>query len=174
MLSFWKLFPVATSVIVLTGCVSLDQAITRYDSEPRHKAIAVDSRGTWGMSWGQASEEAAINQALQHCATHGGNNCTISRVNEARGLEANSANPAIFSGRRVSCDGIGKAEAYRLMISGHTYLDRDGDGHPCEWSSHSYFYHSTITPQSRGRNCHYVSGYRRKNGTYVSGHRRCR
>jgi len=64
-------------------------------------------------------------------------------------------------------------------------LDRDGDGLACEWGTELM---SRLEAQRRNLNrrpkptraptissrCHYVSGYRRKNGSYVRGHRRCR
>ncbi len=71
--------------------------------------------------------------------------------------------------REYSCKELTKVQAYSLMNSGHTYLDKDSDGHPCEWGKESSFY----TPSYKS-NCHYVSGYRRKNGTYVRGYTRCR
>jgi hypothetical protein len=73
--------------------------------------------------------------------------------------------------RTYSCSGLAEAEAYALLSAGHTYLDADGDGHPCEWGPRKPLVTSAPT---RSSNCHYVSGYRRKNGSYVSGHTRCR
>jgi LysM repeat protein len=70
---------------------------------------------------------------------------------------------------RYTCSEISRTTAYSLLASGHSYLDRDGDGHPCEWGKSQS--RKTYTTNS---NCHYVRGYRRKNGTYVRGHRRCR
>ena len=64
-----------------------------------------------------------------------------------------------------TCSNLSKYEAYYLLSNGHSYLDRDGDGHPCEWGKVEGTYRS---------NCHYVNGYYRKSGTYVSGHTRCR
>ena len=73
--------------------------------------------------------------------------------------------------KTYTCSNISKLEAYSLMRSGHSYLDRDGDGHPCEWGKKKISRSSTSVSRS---NCHYVSGYYRKSGTYVRGHRRCR
>jgi len=73
--------------------------------------------------------------------------------------------------RQFRCAELTEAQAYSMLSSGHTYLDADGDGHPCEWGRKSS---SSSTWSSSGGNCHYVSGYRRKNGTYVRGHTRCR
>ena len=63
------------------------------------------------------------------------------------------------------CSDLSESTAYYLLAQGHDYLDRDGDGHPCEWNN---------TPASTRSNCHWVSGYTRSNGTYVHGYRRCR
>lgn len=79
-----------------------------------------------------------------------------------------------------TCLGLSKYEAYSLMIAGHTYLDRDGDGHPCEWgqvkpsSSSSSSFSLSSPDRSKSSNCYIVREYRRKNGTYVSAHTRCR
>ena len=73
--------------------------------------------------------------------------------------------------KEYRCAELSKAEAYTHLSAGHTYLDRDNDGHPCEWNKKKPSY--TSTP-SNSSNCHYVSGYYRKSGTYVKGHTRCR
>ena len=74
-------------------------------------------------------------------------------------------NSVSVQGREYTCSELSRSEAYSLLSSGHTYLDRDGDGHPCEWGKVEGTYRS---------NCHYVNGYYRKSGTYVSGYTRCR
>ncbi|WP_371738919.1 excalibur calcium-binding domain-containing protein [Alcanivorax quisquiliarum] len=81
------------------------------------------------------------------------------------GARVNSAAP----GRRYRCSELSEAEAYELLRQGHSYLDADGDGRPCEWGRNT-----SATRPSGGINCYYVGGYTRKNGTYVRGHRRCR
>jgi len=73
--------------------------------------------------------------------------------------------------RKYVCAELTKTQAYSLLRKGHTYLDRDSDGHPCEWGkkrSTSYY------KSSYKSNCHYVRGYYRRSGTYVRGHTRCR
>jgi len=72
--------------------------------------------------------------------------------------------------RIYTCSDISESQAYSLMRSGHTYLDRDGDGHPCEWGKKKI---NTYTPAYKSR-CYSVGGYYRKSGTYVRGHTRCR
>jgi hypothetical protein len=75
------------------------------------------------------------------------------------------------------CSSISHQRALELFAAGHTYLDRDSDGKPCEandiqievWTPATPV---TPTPPSTGQ-C-YVNGYYRKNGTYVHGYwRRC-
>ena len=77
--------------------------------------------------------------------------------------------PTTIKKKTYTCSNISKLEAYSLMRSGHSYLDRDG--HPCEWGKKKISRSSTSVSTS---NCHYVGGYYRKSGTYVRGHTRCR
>ena len=79
--------------------------------------------------------------------------------------ETISTNSVSVQGREYTCSELSRSEAYSLLSSGYTYLDRDGDGHPCEWGKVEGTYRS---------NCHHVKGYYRKSGTYVSGYTRCR
>ena len=77
------------------------------------------------------------------------------------------------------CSNISHALALQLFLQGHTYLDRDHDGKPCEATDISA--ETTLSPTippivpttpSTGQ-C-WVNGYYRKNGTYVNGYwRRC-
>lgn len=73
------------------------------------------------------------------------------------------------------CSSISKQTALLLNAQGHTYLDRDHDGSPCEANDITNEIATPYiapTPPASGR-C-YVSGYYRKNGTYVKGYyRRC-
>lgn len=68
-------------------------------------------------------------------------------------------------------------EARAALEAGNTRLDADGDGQPCE-NGVGRMANRRAPAASRGRssgtNCHWVSGYTRKNGTRVRGHRRCR
>jgi hypothetical protein len=73
------------------------------------------------------------------------------------------------------CSQISFALAQSLFAAGHTYLDRDHDGKPCEANDIAVEKNtpvisvpSTPPPSSTGR-C-WVNGYTRKNGTYVSGY----
>ena len=73
-----------------------------------------------------------------------------------------------------TCDQLSQSDAYILLKAGHHYLDKDGDGHPCEWDKKYYKKIKNKSKISSSRNCHWVKGYRRKNGTYVRGHKRCK
>lgn len=75
--------------------------------------------------------------------------------------------------RSYICSELSASEANSLYLAGHSYLDRDNDGLPCEPYPNPYV--RPVTPtQSYESNCHYVNGYTRSNGSYVSGHTRCR
>ncbi|MBC3873487.1 DUF4214 domain-containing protein [Undibacterium flavidum] len=67
-----------------------------------------------------------------------------------------------------SCSSISYEWARLLYSQGHTYLDRDHDGKPCEANDKALEH--PITP-STNKQC-YVNGYFRKNGTYVHGYYR--
>lgn len=71
------------------------------------------------------------------------------------------------------CSSISKALALSLYAQGHTYLDRDHDGKPCEANDilNENINIPTTSPNPSGKKC-YVSGYYRKNGTYVKGYSR--
>lgn len=74
------------------------------------------------------------------------------------------------------CSLISHDLAVSLYSQGHTYLDRDHDGKPCEANDKSIESPTTSTPttppSSTGK-C-WVNGYRRSNGTYVNGYwRKC-
>lgn len=84
--------------------------------------------------------------------------------------------PAIPDTGIYSCSTITHAYALQLYNQGHTYLDRDHDGKPCEATDISVEVAATkpTTPSSPSTGMCYVKGYTRKNGTYVSGYwRRC-
>lgn len=76
---------------------------------------------------------------------------------------------------RFKCSEIPRSTAQALLSMGHGYLDRDNDGDACE--PHNFPGQKPYTPSassSSGSNCHWVSGYTRKNGSRVRGHSRCR
>lgn len=84
--------------------------------------------------------------------------------------------PAIPDTGIYKCSTITHAYAVQLYNQGHTYLDRDHDGKPCEATDISVEVASTTptTPSSPSTGMCYVKGYTRKNGTYVNGYwRRC-
>ena len=74
--------------------------------------------------------------------------------------------------RIYTCSQLTRTQAYALLRAGHTYLDRDHDGHPCEWRKRKV--RKRYYPVTYRRNCHYVNAYYRSNGTYVRGYTRCR
>lgn len=98
---------------------------------------------------------------------------------EAGDLLYERAPPAlpIADSGAYTCSSISRETAILMYMQGHTYLDRDKDGKPCEANDiylerPIYTPPPTLTPPTTGR-C-WVNGYRRKNGTYVSGYyRRC-
>lgn len=77
------------------------------------------------------------------------------------------------------CSAMTHDTAVLLFLQGHTYLDRDHDGKPCEATDIAIETQTIPTtppavplPPSTGQ-C-YVNGYYRQNGTYVRGYwRRC-
>lgn len=74
------------------------------------------------------------------------------------------------------CSTISHVLAVQLYQQGHTYLDRDHDGKPCESTDIAaetpIYVPPVVVPPTSGM-C-WVNGYRRANGTYVSGYwRRC-
>lgn len=95
--------------------------------------------------------------------------------------------PVIADTHTYTCSTISHATAILLYLQGHSYLDRDHDGKPCEATdinlekpvytppaptlpSIPIYTPPTPTSPSTGR-C-WVNGYRRSNGTYVSGYYR--
>jgi hypothetical protein len=73
------------------------------------------------------------------------------------------------------CASLTKESAAYLYSIGHTYLDRDHDGRPCEANdlTNELANPYVAPPPSNSGQC-YVRGYYRSNGTYVSGYwRRC-
>jgi len=89
--------------------------------------------------------------------------------------------PAIGDTGTYTCSSISRETAFLMYLRGHTYLDRDKDGKPCEANDVTLekpvytppvVSPPVVSPPNTGR-C-YVSGYRKKNGTWVSGYyRKC-
>lgn len=101
---------------------------------------------------------------------------TLSRKNDSNSSSYNGYNsrPSYSShDQQYQCSNIADSQAQALFNQGHAYLDRDGDGKPCEWKD-KYLESQINQSTSSGTNCHSVRGYTRKNGTYVRGHTRCR
>jgi hypothetical protein len=80
------------------------------------------------------------------------------------------------------CSTLSKTQALSLYAAGHTYLDRDHDGKPCEandlvqelisTASTASTASSTSSVSSTASGRCWVNGYYRKNGTYVKGYYR--
>ncbi|QJD99548.1 DUF4214 domain-containing protein [Massilia forsythiae] len=81
--------------------------------------------------------------------------------------------PSIADTGTYKCSTLSPANAILLYLQGHTYLDRDHDGKPCEASDvnlEKTIYTPPSTSPSSGM-C-WVNGYTRKDGTRVSGYYR--
>ena len=162
------------SFLLLSACTTTEQLRDRYANQSGVKAFALASNGVSGAAWQQSNYRQAIQLAMYHCRRSGGADC---RVVDLDG----SAYKPIPSGyhfrpeakREHVCPNLTLGQAYKYLMEGHYYLDRDGDGHPCEWGPVVSRW-SPTPAYSSGSNCHWVKGYTRKDGTRVSGHRRCR
>lgn len=90
-------------------------------------------------------------------------------------IAAQAVTPVADTGT-YKCSTITHAYALQLYNQGHTYLDRDHDGKPCEATDIAVEI-ATATPtvpSTPSTGMCYVNGYYRKNGTYVKGYwRRC-
>jgi hypothetical protein len=86
--------------------------------------------------------------------------------------------PRIADTGIYKCSAITHGLAVLLYMQGHTYLDRDHDGKPCEATDINLetpvYVPPTTTPSSPSSGMCWVNGYTRTNGTHVSGYwRRC-
>ena len=190
---------VCVAITFFAGCATSSVNVLSVDSYSGsgHEAVAISDNGVTGHASEQRSQSIAVQKALQSCYALSDMKCRIVRIDdrligndEVATTSATAPAPTItrnllrsdtysreqqqdsssgartFSGRRYACSELSKATAFSLLRQGHTYLDRDGDGNPCEWDKQP--------TRSYSSNCHWVSGYTRKNGTRVRGHRRCR
>lgn len=97
-----------------------------------------------------------------------GRPCTAADIDYERAPKV----PAIADSGIYKCSTISHEFAVLLYLQGHTYLDRDHDGKPCE-ATDITVEKSTYVPPSNAGMC-WVNGYYRRSGTYVSGYwRRC-
>lgn len=199
-------FPcLAILALFVSGCTTPTAHVRDYDLAKYNKAFAVSTNGVIGTSWGWPTVYEAIDNAIGSCAAKGGSECKVINVNNRNafsiyssdnrvielekrtGLVKNSAGVELH----YQCSDITQSFAQTLFSQGHTYLDKNNNGYPCEWPNArpmptqkiyaptptpaSNFYKptkKTYTPKSTGR-CHYVGGYMRK-GRYVRGYKRCR
>jgi hypothetical protein len=98
-----------------------------------------------------------------------GRPCTTADV----AYERAPAVPAIPDSGVYKCSAISHEFAVLLYLQGHTYLDRDHDGKPCEATDITVEKSTIYVPPSNSGMC-WVNGYYRKSGTYVNGYwRRC-
>lgn len=162
--------------LALSGCVTTKQLKNRYDSMPSNKAFAISSNGASGSAWNQSSVESAIKLAVFHCRKGGAPDCRITDMNGRPFLlRTFGAKPVYGNKREYTCSSITMGQAYTYLQQGHDYLDADGDGYPCEWKRSIFGWSPPrVNSYPTGSNCHWVSGYTRKDGTRVSGHKRCR
>lgn len=177
----WKKLISLCTIIFLYGCSSIlsTASISDYDRAIHSKAMASGTNGILGAAWGRKTVGLAIDDAISICTQNGGVDCKVVDINgfeasnysgyraDERVVDIKQRTPNSDLTYKYRCADITKAFAYSLLANGHSYLDKDGDGSPCEYSK-SY---SSTNAKS---NCHWVNGYTRKNGTYVRGHRRCR
>ena len=116
----------------------------------------------------QSLSSATIPEAKTEATSTGKNSSLY--VLGSRGNNQTSRTKSDTYQTKYTCSELSSKSAYSLLASGHSYLDRDGDGHPCEWGKTR----SKKSYSGGGKKCHSVRGYRRKDGTYVRGHTRCR
>lgn len=87
-----------------------------------------------------------------------------------------SANAVVIQDSGIyRCATLTKERAALLYTQGHTYLDRDHDGRPCEANDIANETASPyVAPTTPSGGMCWVNGYYRKSGTYVKGYyRRC-
>ena len=182
---------IVVPMFVLFGCgVTSQQLKNQYKMKPLNKALASgkDLYGNeiLGASWGFSTYNQAKKRALVECQKRG-IDCKIINVNGSpystsistthnnnSGVASKEYNSqSQHSSHRIeyTCSEISESQAYSLLRQGHTYLDKDGDGQPCEWGQQKTY--NPSRSYNTG-NCHWVNGYHRRNGTYVKGYMRCR
>jgi hypothetical protein len=82
--------------------------------------------------------------------------------------------PSVADTGIYKCNAVTQELARTLYALGHTYLDRDHDGKPCEASDKLLEPAVVTPPPTPSTGTCWVNGYWRKNGTYVKGYwRRC-
>lgn len=166
----------ALIALSLMGCEST--SFSEYESLQNHKALAVGSNGVIAYSSSKSSVEDAITEALNNCSSNGGVSCKFINID---GYSPMVSKTYMYDGRAASvgylqrapyrvkykCSNLTRAMAQSLYQAGHTYLDRDSDGKPCESKSLSELYSNSFGSNVKGSSCHHVRGYTRKDGTYV-------
>lgn len=173
------------------GRAGSDRAVTVGASVPLDASASTDANGDpLTLSWSlvaPAGSKATLSPSTEVAAklqTDIAGLYTVTlRVSDGKnsGLPVNitiTANsvpvPPITDTGLYKCTAISQELARALYAAGHTYLDRDHDGKPCEANDRTLESVVTqpVTPPSSGM-C-WVNGYTRRNGTYVKGYwRRC-
>ena len=82
--------------------------------------------------------------------------------------EAAAASPSV----KYSCFKISIQQARSLYAQGHTYLDRDGDGRPCEWPDKAKELDDTTPAKPTGK-CTTTKAYTKPDGTKVPARTQC-
>ncbi|GAB3252749.1 hypothetical protein GCM10027296_19360 [Chitinimonas naiadis] len=82
--------------------------------------------------------------------------------------EATATSPSA----KYSCFKISIQQARSLYVQGHTYLDRDGDGRPCEWPDKAKEL-DDATPAKPGGKCTTIKAYTKPDGTKVPAKTQC-
>jgi len=160
------LFGLAISILLIQGCSSNDniKSNNTVNNIPQEKKNtnrkSVESKKVVVLPLAKRRKSKIINTKQSLYSASSSKPVTTKRV---------VTSPYVKK-RIYTCSNLSESQAYFLLKSGHSYLDRDGDGYPCEWGKKKI---NSYTPIHKNR-CHYVRGYYRKSGTYVRGHTRCR
>lgn len=195
----------AILALFVSGCTTPTANVSDYDLASYNKAFAVSTDGVIGASWGWPTVNDAIENAIESCATKGGSECKVININSRNAFSLYSSDSRVIELEKrtgliknsggvelhYQCSDITQSFAQTLFSQGHTYLDKNNNGYPCEWANArpmptqkiytptptatSKIYKptkKTYTPKSTGR-CHSVRGHMRK-GRYVRGYTRCR
>lgn len=80
--------------------------------------------------------------------------------------------PPAVPATRYSCFKISLQQARSLYAQGHTYLDRDGDGRPCEWPDKAKELEDESAPKA-GSKCTTTKAYTKADGTKVPARTQC-
>lgn len=189
-LAFWagaldngSMSRVNASLSILSGALANTSTQGKIDATLINRKVAVGSNFTVALAKAPVngySGDAAAAQARALLKNVSATSVTTAFDGTIATLVTSLANtlsqtmgPPIADSGRYTCSTLTHAQAVELFYQGHSYLDRDHDGKPCEvydiLAERSTA--TSVTVPSTGKQC-YVSGYTRKNGTRVSGYYR--